>query len=89
MTVSLQRETILPGTGNAGQVTFGGFPDGLTNDSFVWAPVRLYQSDTFGARKSGPFDDLMIAKKPLLVSLHWEIMLEFVLILQKQFESSG
>ncbi|GJJ14362.1 hypothetical protein Clacol_008626 [Clathrus columnatus] len=40
-TVTLERETFEIG-GNIGQLTLGGLPDGVLNDSLTWVPVRLY-----------------------------------------------
>ncbi|KAF8530168.1 acid protease [Hysterangium stoloniferum] len=40
-TITLQRETIEVG-GNVGQLTIGQLPEGVSNDSLTWVPVRLY-----------------------------------------------
>jgi hypothetical protein len=45
--MTLECETILPG-GNIGEITLGGLPDGISNESLTWAPVRLYQSGEGG-----------------------------------------
>ncbi|KAF8530169.1 aspartic peptidase domain-containing protein [Hysterangium stoloniferum] len=50
-TVTLQRETIEVG-GNVGQLTIGQLPEGVSNDSLTWVPVRLYTEAQGGI--SGP-----------------------------------
>jgi hypothetical protein len=45
--MTLECETILPG-GNIGEIMLGGLPDGISNESLTWAPVRLYQSGEGG-----------------------------------------
>ena len=39
--VTLQREAVEIG-GNVGQLTIGALPDGVSNNSLTWVPVRLY-----------------------------------------------
>ncbi|KIJ46018.1 hypothetical protein M422DRAFT_29439 [Sphaerobolus stellatus SS14] len=46
-TITLQRETVQVG-GNIGQITIGKLPDGVSNDSLTWVPVRLYSEDQGG-----------------------------------------
>ncbi|KIJ37527.1 hypothetical protein M422DRAFT_231573 [Sphaerobolus stellatus SS14] len=54
-TISLQRDTIELG-GNIGQLTIGKLPDGISNDSLTWVPVRLYTQEQGGI--SGPSNSL-------------------------------
>ncbi|KAF8530170.1 aspartic peptidase domain-containing protein [Hysterangium stoloniferum] len=50
-TVTLQRETIEMG-GNVGELTIGKLPEGVSNNSLTWVPVRLYTEAQGGI--SGP-----------------------------------
>lgn len=43
-TLSLQREDPTPAGSNAGVMTIGGLPSGISNDSLTWVPVRQYPS---------------------------------------------
>ncbi|KAJ3572338.1 hypothetical protein NP233_g3142 [Leucocoprinus birnbaumii] len=45
--VTLQRDTVDIG-GNIGQLSIGGFPPGVQNDSFTWVPVRGYTRNQGG-----------------------------------------
>ncbi|KIJ31215.1 hypothetical protein M422DRAFT_36305 [Sphaerobolus stellatus SS14] len=46
-TMTLQRDSVQVG-GNIGQITIGKLPDGVTNDSLTWVPVRLYSEEQGG-----------------------------------------
>jgi hypothetical protein len=45
--VTLEREDVEVG-GNVGQLTIGQLPDGVSNDSLTWVPVRLYTPNEGG-----------------------------------------
>ncbi|KIJ55013.1 hypothetical protein M422DRAFT_153182, partial [Sphaerobolus stellatus SS14] len=52
-TITLQRETVEIG-GNIGQLTIGNLPDGVSNNSLTWVPVRRYSQAQGGT--PGPSD---------------------------------
>jgi hypothetical protein len=45
--ITLQRNTIDIG-GNEGSLTIGELPNGISNSSLTWVPVRLYPSNVGG-----------------------------------------
>lgn len=67
-TVTLQRDTIQIG-GNAGILSVGGLPQGVTNDSLTWVPVRGYTAQQGGI--DSPTDIYPIA---------WEIPIDAVFL---------
>ncbi|KAF8530176.1 acid protease [Hysterangium stoloniferum] len=70
--VTLQRETVEVG-GNVGQLTIGQLPEGVSNDSLTWVPVRLYTSAQGGL--SGPSNN-----PNQTFPLHWEVPIDDVFL---------
>ncbi|KIJ31217.1 hypothetical protein M422DRAFT_267170 [Sphaerobolus stellatus SS14] len=50
-TITLQRDTFDLG-GNIGQLTIGKLPEGVSNNSLTWVPVRLYSQEQGGIPSS-------------------------------------
>lgn len=47
-TITLQRNTVDVGSGNAGLLSLGELPAAVKNESLTWVPVRLYSSGQGG-----------------------------------------
>ncbi|KAF7966863.1 hypothetical protein HWV62_36697 [Athelia sp. TMB] len=62
-TLSLQREDPTSADSNAGVMTIGGLPSGISNDSLTWVPVQPYSIDIslFGGLQT-PIDATVIAE---------------------------
>jgi hypothetical protein len=49
--IALQRDTV--DIGGTGQLSIGKLPDGVSNSSFTWVPVRLYSQNDGGLAPPG------------------------------------
>ncbi|PCH37131.1 acid protease [Wolfiporia cocos MD-104 SS10] len=70
ISITLQRDTFELG-GNAGQISFGGLPEGVQDDYMTWVPVRGYSVDEGGLP---PSSDAPNETYPLV----WEIPVDDV-----------
>ena len=66
-TLSLQREVPTSTGSNAGVMTIGGLPSGISNDSLTWVPVKRYNASVVLTERVG------IVNKPVSPTLAQEI----------------
>ncbi|KIJ46017.1 hypothetical protein M422DRAFT_778570 [Sphaerobolus stellatus SS14] len=71
-TITLQRDSFDLG-GDIGQLTIGKLPDGVSNDSLTWVPVRLYSQEQGGFPPSSDSPD---ERYPLT----WEVPIDDVIL---------
>ncbi|TDL16844.1 acid protease [Rickenella mellea] len=80
--ISLQRSTIAPSSGQQGQLTLGGLPTGVSSDSMTWVPVKLYTSKEGGLDSGGRVGGEWYP-------LRWEIPLDAVFFDGRQLPRSS
>lgn len=83
-TLSLQRQDPTPVGSNAGVITIGGLPSGISNDSLTWVPVRQYPSQisVFSSQNIGVYQNLSAGAVADAVNimplapLQWEVPID-------------